>query len=293
LSVWNKMSKRQYHSIILEFFPQISFLLCLFGYLIVMIFIKWILYGANFTGQWSEHCAPNLLITFINMMLFKNDPPDESQEDCHVDGHNYDVYMFQGQHLLQMVLVVVGVLMIPIMLLGKPIYILCKRKQRRSHYDTIQDGLLDDEEVPERNDEEMEFSEIMINQGIHTIEYALGSVSHTASYLRLWALSLAHNQLSEVLWSMVMSSAFTTGSYVGAVMLYPIFAAWAALTISVMVLMEGLSAFLHTLRLHWVEFQSKFYDGSGIQFVPFQFKEILKEAAAADQEVLKTIASSK
>ena len=33
---------------------------------------------------------------------------------------------------------------------------------------------------------------------------------------------------------MVMSSAFSTGSYLGAVMLYPVFAAWAALTISVM-----------------------------------------------------------
>jgi len=288
LSLWNKLSRRHYHEVILEFIPQIVFLLGIFGYLVIMIFVKWVMYGANKADPFSEHCAPNLLITFINMMLMKEADVDVKMVKCH-EALNYDIYMYAHQSGLQKFLLFSGVLMIPVMLLGKPLFILYRRRQARAQYGALRDDMLEPHQEGGDREEEA-FGEIMINQGIHTIEYVLGSVSHTASYLRLWALSLAHAQLSEVLWTMVMRIAFTGfEGYGGVIAVYVIFAAWGALTIAILCLMEGLSAFLHTLRLHWVEFQSKFYEGAGYLFTPFSFSIVLKEAAADDKEVMKTV----
>lgn len=60
-------------------------------------------------------------------------------------------------------------------------------------------------------------------------------------------------ELSEVLWSMIMHlglSSRSGGSFFG---LSIIFSAFATLTVAILLIMEGLSAFLHAMRLHWLD----------------------------------------
>merc|ERR1712113_1180301 len=124
--------------------------------------------------------------------------------------------------------------------------------------------------------EEFEFGEVFIHQVIETIEFVLGTVSHTASYLRIWALSLAHQQLSLVFFQKTLTMGLEMDFPANGFALYFLFAAWFGITLGVLLGMDVLECFLHTLRLHWVEFQSKFYKANGEQFAPYKIEALIE-----------------
>lgn len=141
----------------------------------------------------------------------------------------------------------------------------------------IMEGEGNDDE--EEEEEEFSIGEMCVHQLIDVIEYVLGCVSNTASYLRLWALSLAHGELAEVFFNYLI---LVIGKLIPVFGLLIGTAAWIGATVGILLAMEGLSAFLHCLRLHWVEFQNKFYAADGHPFLPLSFKVVDAEATSTD-----------
>ncbi|XP_025872861.1 V-type proton ATPase 116 kDa subunit a 2 isoform X1 [Vulpes vulpes] len=275
LGIFNHLHFRKKFNIYLVSVPELLFMLCIFGYLIFMIVYKWLVYSAE-----TSRVAPSILIEFINMFLF---PASETNG------------LYSGQEHVQRLLLVITALSVPVLFLGKPLFLLWLHNGRscfgvsRSGYTLIRKdseeevSLLGSQDIEEGNNpvedgcremtcEEFNFGEILMTQVIHSIEYCLGCISNTASYLRLWALSLAHAQLSDVLWTMLVRVGLRVDTTYGVLLLLPVIALFAVLTIFILLIMEGLSAFLHAIRLHWVEFQNKFYVGAGTKFVPFSFR---------------------
>ncbi|KAI8098874.1 V-type ATPase, V0 complex, 116kDa subunit family [Halteromyces radiatus] len=277
LNVINNLHFRKKIFIWLEFVPQILFMESIFGYLVFCIMYKWSVdwYARDADGVLLRGQPPNLLNMLIYMFL---------SPGTIIPGEQ----LYSGQGPIQVLLLLIAVICVPWMWFAKPYYL---KKQHSMHqYASVADDEHINEEdildihnstatgaIDDPEEEEFDFSEEMIHQTIHTIEFCLNCISNTASYLRLWALSLAHAQLSSVLWDMTLKIWFNFTGFVGTMGLVIGFAVWFSLTCFILIGMEGLSAFLHTLRLHWVEFDGKFYAADGYAFQPFSFRSIILE----------------
>jgi V-type H+-transporting ATPase subunit a len=310
-----------------EFIPMILFDVGFFGYMLILIFIKWSInwdarmqsgscnYDVNgvaaacqlsedqltcYTvdgkecdaatevvdmcpldyGGTGDGCQPpNLITTLINIAL--------------VPG-SVDEPMYEGQAGVQTFLLLMAFMCVPWLLCVKPLYLKYTHKPAQGGQNSASNPLLDAEGGGSDASEhghgggdhghgggdhghggEFDFGEIFIHQAIETIEFVLGMVSNTASYLRLWALSLAHSELATVFWGKAMLSMINTNN---PVMVYFGYATFAAVSFAVLLCMDLLECFLHALRLHWVEFQNKFFKADGYRFQPFDFRGVLERA---------------
>jgi vacuolar-type H+-ATPase subunit I/STV1 len=99
-------------------------------------------------------------------------------------------------------------------------------------------------------------------------EILIESLDHTISFGRLAALSLTHSALNYMF--LIIGGA---GHSIFSLQSIPIIMVGTVLALTI----EGLIIFVHTLRLHWVEWLPSFYSGRGIPFKPIKLNSIPTE----------------
>lgn len=271
-----------------EFVPQLLFLVLLIGYMDFLIVYKWV---TPLTGN-----KPNLISSIITMCMMGTVEPEDE--------------LYPNQQTVERVLLLVVALTVPVMLLAKPAVLILRQKRRkavladeaakpqgqgeasaeleegrlaeREGAGAVRRLSLENPEDGQPGEHEEGASDVLIFQMIETIEFVLGTISNTASYLRLWALSLAHQQLALVFYSQTIVRALEVSDNTAlvAVVLFFVFALFAVITFGVILCMDLLEVSLHALRLQWVEFQNKFFKGDGHKFSPLDFLSVIKPKAA-------------
>ncbi|EXC04206.1 Vacuolar proton translocating ATPase 100 kDa subunit [Morus notabilis] len=227
------------------------------------------LFGPSAYGCRDPSCRD---ATTIGLIKVRDTYPFGVDPKWHVTGR--DTNPVRSLHFnCQILLLLSALIAVPWMMFPKPF--LLKKQHDERHQGQLytmlhsaDDPLEEQLQLDSHSHEEFEFSEVFVHQLIHTIEFVLGAVSNTASYLRLWALSLAHSELSSVFYDKVLLLAWGFNNVIILIIGIVVF---VFATVGVLLVMETLSAFLHALRLHWVEFQNKFYVGNGYKFSPFSF----------------------
>ena len=302
----NAFYEKDFVEIVFIFFPQIILMLSLFGYMDFLIFAKWATsYKISGTDISENYIAPDIKSYLMNIILKGGKLPDKPDPLRHPKTHEIiyheDWKLLTDRDTLEKVhlgLLFISLACIILMFLPK-IFISYSKAKKKYAADNIEgnanivineemQGFKEEFVAPNKEIDRPVLSNFFVANSIETIEFVLGTVSNTASYLRLWALSLAHSQLADVFFDKTIISFGNTSDhwYLNGIILVIVFPIFAGVTAVVLLFMDMMECFLHTLRLHWVEFQNKFYKADGYKFTPFCFSEnlILNDEEFTDKE---------
>ena len=302
----NAIHEGDFAELFFIFFPQLIMMLIMFGYMDFLIFVKWNTnYDCNFFAPDIKSYLMNIFLKFGALPEFNNITYEIKEPICKeylgIDNvtvpaekaGSYDWILLTDRKTFEKIhmgIFITCILLIIIMLVPK-IFVDYSKYKKKIQIDNIlpqnileqqneENQVFQEEPINMRNPKEDQpkgLSDFVVSASIETIEFVLGTVSNTASYLRLWALSLAHSQLAQVFYSktIITFGNATTLWVVNAFILVFLFPLFAGVTALVLLFMDLMECFLHTLRLHWVEFQNKFFRADGYEFKPFCFAENL------------------
>lgn len=220
----NSIFFRRWADLITEAITGFIILWGLFGWMDILIYAKWFkpldiedktvrnedeLYSdlgqdipntPEYQGDWQNNHTPSILNIMINTFFGFGVVPEKEKENVQLIGDDQE-----QQYQIAFSLLIVVIILIPIMLLTKPLFFRSKPSDQERRYmeneivsrshradyqniDKIRQKIYQLSVIKK----EESFSDSFIHQMIETIEFVLGTVSNTASYLRLWALQLAH-----------------------------------------------------------------------------------------------------
>lgn len=109
-------------------------------------------------------------------------------------------------------------------------------------------------------------SETLVGRFFEGGDFLTRLLSNTISYSRILALFMAHWALLLVTYTVAGLVALGAGG-IGGLILSGIIIVFGNIAV---LALEGLIVFIHTLRLHFYEWFSKFYGGAGTEFKPFK-----------------------
>ena len=105
---------------------------------------------------------------------------------------------------------------------------------------------------------------IVIGEGVHGLIELPAIFSNVTSYARLMALGVASAALAVVV-NELAHSLFLQNSIIG----YVLGSVILIIGHTINFLLGIFGAFVHSLRLHYIEFFSRFYSGGGKAYMPF------------------------